>query len=147
MGVGLFFILGGLLVSRLVRPHRPNEEKNTAYECGEPSLPTPSSTFNFRFYAAALVFLVFEAEAIFLFPWSVAFSTNYIDQAIAEDWVISVFLEGVIFIVLLFIGLIYAWKKGLLDWDKPDFEKVTLSTPLEEEEYLSINKQLTGKGS
>ncbi|NLW07790.1 MAG: NADH-quinone oxidoreductase subunit A [Clostridia bacterium] len=113
-GIVLIFLLGGaataigaLFVNWLVRPKRPAVgDKLEAYECG---LPTEGPTwvqFKVSYFLYALVFLLFDVEAIFLFPWAVRF------QALG----LFAFVEMIIFIVILVIGLWYAWKEGALKW-------------------------------
>ena len=111
----LFFIIGavfvaiGLFASAIVRPSNPTKEKLTTYECGEEAIGSPWIKFNARFYIVALVFLLFEVEVVFLFPWAVIFKEL--------GW--FAFIEMVIFVLILLAGLAYVWVKGDLDWDKP----------------------------
>ncbi len=104
----LAFILvsGGLVASRLLAPHRPGGVKNTPYECGEKTVGPSWVQFNIGYYLFALVFLVFDVEAAFLFPWAVVF----------RDVGLVGFLEVGIFILVLLVGYAYAWRKGVLEW-------------------------------
>ena len=97
---------GGLLISRLVAPHRPGATKNMPYECGEQTVGRSWVHFNVGYYLFALLFLVFDVEAAFLFPWAVVFR---------QVGLIG-FIEVGIFIAILMLALIYAWKKGILEW-------------------------------
>ncbi len=113
VGVLLFLIVGALfvsltlVVSSLVRPSKITREKIMSYECGENPIGTPWGVrFNIRFYVFALVFLVFDVEAVMLIPWAVAFkSTGMI-----------AFVAGMIFIGMLVLGLADVWRKGDLEW-------------------------------
>jgi NADH-quinone oxidoreductase subunit A len=113
VGVLLFLIVGALfvsltlVVSGLVRPSKITREKIMSYECGENPIGTPWGVrFNIRFYVFALVFLVFDVEAVMLIPWAVAFkSTGMI-----------AFVAGIIFIGMLALGLADVWRKGDLEW-------------------------------
>lgn len=107
--VGVVFVIGGFVTSRLVRPHRPNEEKLTSYECGEEAIGSAWIQFNIRFYVVALIFIIFDVEVLFLFPWTTVF------KALGP----FALIEAVLFVVILFLGLIYAWAKGDLDWVRP----------------------------
>lgn len=107
--VGTVFVAAALLVNRLLRPHRPNTEKNTIYECGEEPVGRPWIRFNIRFYTIALIFLIFEVEVVFLFPWAVIY----------RDLGLFAFVEMFIFLFILILGYVYAWVKGDLEWDKP----------------------------
>jgi NADH-quinone oxidoreductase subunit A len=101
-------VMGGalLVLGRLIRPHRPNPAKNQPYESGVPDVQPPRGRYTSRFYIVAMLFVIFDIEAIFLFPWAVAF-----DQLGLYGYV-----QAVIFIGILVFGLLYEWKKGALEW-------------------------------
>lgn len=112
-GVVLFFIVTGLLIgivaitiSSFIRPHHPTEQKLQIYECGETPVGTPWMQFNNRFYTVALVFIIFDVEVVFLFPWAVVF----------KELGAFAFLEMFVFVAILAAGLVYAWAKGDLEW-------------------------------
>lgn len=116
IGVAVFIFLGIILpvvavdiVSRLLRPKNPNKAKLTTYESG--ILPTGDAMvqFNIRYYLYALLFVIFDVESVFLYPWAVAFG-NLLENSI------FVLIEMVIFIFMLLIGLVYAWKKKVFTW-------------------------------
>ena len=109
---GIFFGNLALGVAKLVRPNKPGGEKGVAYECGE--LPVGSSwvRFNIRFYLIALFFIVFDVEVLFLYPWAVVFRDLF---PVAGS---LIFVEMMIFIGILVLGLAYVWAKGDLDWVK-----------------------------
>jgi NADH-quinone oxidoreductase subunit A len=114
----LAFVLVTLGVARLLSPHRPNPEKNAAYECGEDPAGSSWGQFNPRFYVVALIFMLFEAELLFLFPWSVVFAGKMpADQAFL--WRLHSGVSMLLFVALLAIGLAFVWVKGYLDWVKP----------------------------
>lgn len=112
-GVVAVFIAMGVLVglisltlSWLLRPHNPTPEKQMIYECGEVPVGSPWLQFNNRFYTVALVFLLFDVEVVFLFPWAVVF----------KELGAFAFLEMFVFVAILSLGLAYAWVKGDLEW-------------------------------
>jgi NADH-quinone oxidoreductase subunit A len=107
--VGVIFVAIGLVVAWLLRPNRPYPSKLTTYECGEPPLGDTRVRLNLRFYVVALIFLIFDVEVVFLFPWA----TVYKDLG----W--FAFVEMLVFLAILLVGFAYVWRKGDLDWDKP----------------------------
>ena len=125
-GTLLIFILGaiafavvGLTASKLLRPNRPNFEKLTTYESGEDTVGTAWGQFNIKFYIVALIFLLFEVEIIYLFPWSIIFGDKELIEGTDWSWAWFAITEMFIFIFILALGLAYAWRKGYLDWVKP----------------------------
>ena len=104
--VGTIFVLLMFFVARLLRPRNPYPEKGLAYECAEEPVGDSWFRFNPRFYIFALIFVIFDVEVIFLFPWAVAFG----------QLGLFALIEMVVFILILFFGLFYAWKKGVLKW-------------------------------
>ncbi|MDZ7343912.1 MAG: NADH-quinone oxidoreductase subunit A [candidate division KSB1 bacterium] len=111
--VGAAFVGVNLLISRLIQPRHPTAVKLSTYECGE--LPVGQSwiQFNNRFYVIALIFLIFDVEIAFLFPWAVVF----------KRLGLFAFIEALIFVGILLVGLAYVWRKGDLAWDKPQTGK------------------------
>jgi NADH:ubiquinone oxidoreductase subunit 3 (subunit A) len=95
-----------LLVSKLVNPSHPTPGKLAHYECGIPPVGSPWSPFAVRYYVFALLFLVFDVEAVFLFPWTLVFRTLGT----------AGFIEMMLFVAVLVWGLVYAWRKGALEW-------------------------------
>jgi NADH:ubiquinone oxidoreductase subunit 3 (subunit A) len=110
--IGVFLLLAPLipaaaiLIPRLIAPRKPNKIKQDTYECGIETVGETWVQFRVQYYIFALVFLIFDVELVFLYPWAVAFD------------VLPMFavLEGVIFIAILVAGLVYAWRKGALEW-------------------------------
>jgi len=116
--VAVFLLAGVLLVgaavftARLVAPRRPSLLKSTPYESGIEPIGGGWNQSHIRYYVFALLFLVFDVEAVFIFPWAV--STEYF-KGIGNGTL--VFFEMVAFVVILFLGLIYAIRKGVLRWE------------------------------
>jgi len=108
LAFGFVFLAFGMLASRIVRPSNPSEEKLSTYECGEEPVGIAWTQFNIRFYVIALVFLIFEIEIVFLFPWATVF----------KDLGLFSFVEMMIFVFILVVGLAYVWLKGDLEWEK-----------------------------
>lgn len=110
---GFAAVIGGMLVLGLFRPKKYTDEKLTTYECGKDPVGDGQVRFDMRFYTIALVFVIFDVEIAFLFPWAKVYQTF-----IAEGNGAIALFEGLIFIVILFIGLVYVWAKGDLSWVK-----------------------------
>jgi NADH-quinone oxidoreductase subunit A len=94
-------------VNMLIGPKRPSEIKGAAFECGNPPSGSAWGRFSVRFYLTAILFLLFDVEVIFLYPWAVEL----------RQLGMFGFVEALIFIAILSIGLLYAWQRGALDWD------------------------------
>jgi NADH-quinone oxidoreductase subunit A len=101
------FALGALLVGSIFRLKRPYAEKLMPYESGNLPVGEPRQRFSVKFYIIAMLFVVFDVEAVFLYPWAIVF----------DKIGLYAFIEMVIFIVILFVGYIYAWKKEAFVWD------------------------------
>lgn len=99
-----------LVLWAALRPSRASQEKLTTYECGEEPVGGAWVQFNIRFYVFALVFVVFDVEAVFLLPWATVFRGQ---GALA-------YLEGLVFIAILVVALAYVWRKGDLAWVRPE---------------------------
>jgi NADH:ubiquinone oxidoreductase subunit 3 (subunit A) len=109
--VGFIFLVFTLVLSRLIQATGlPGVDKYIPYECGEVPEGSAWIRFNIRFYVFALVFIIFDVEIMFLLPWAVVF----------KKLGSFAFLEGLVFIAILAIGLAYVWKKGDLEWVKPE---------------------------
>jgi len=104
--VGIGLVLFTFFLSRLIRPAHAYKAKNQNYECAEQPIGNSWIQFNNRFYIFALIFVIFDVEAVFLFPWAVAFG----------QLGLYALVEMIIFIGVLMFGLYYAWKKGALKW-------------------------------
>ncbi|WP_368069325.1 NADH-quinone oxidoreductase subunit A [Nitriliruptor sp.] len=112
VGAALYAVI--MLVSRLMRPSVPSPLKLTTYECGVPAVGTGWTQMNIRYYVFAFLFVIFDVEVIFLFPWAVIVGTlDGTTTPSATYALVAMFL----FIGTLLEGLAYAWKKGVLKWD------------------------------
>jgi NADH:ubiquinone oxidoreductase subunit 3 (subunit A) len=103
---GVAFSAGGIAVAKIFVKGTKNPQKGQAYECGIPSEGTPWNQFNVGYYLFALVFLIFDVELIFLYPWAV----------VVKSLGMAALVEILIFLFILFIGFLYAHKKGALKW-------------------------------
>lgn len=110
--IGLFILVAAALpgvaifLAGILAPKKPNQLKDETYECGIETVGETWIQFRAQYYIYALVFLIFDVEAVFLYPWAVAFNALTLYAV----------LEGVLFILILVGGLIYAWRKGALEW-------------------------------
>lgn len=138
---GASFVLITLLVARLIRPDRPNEEKLTTYESGEDPLGTAWGQFNPRFYIVALIFILFDVEIVFLFPWATVFGQKALIEQTEGVWGWFALVEMAIFILILGLGLAYAWVKGFLDWVKPQVVLPHYASPVPPAMYQQINQK------
>lgn len=106
VAIGVFLPIAALTLGRFLRPNKPTPEKQTTYESGNEPVGTGQVRFNVRYYLFALMFVIFDVEAVFLYPWAVAY----------EQLGLFAIVEMFIFVLMLVIGLIYAWKKKVLKW-------------------------------
>ena len=111
LGVALLlstaFVVLPMLAARATGAHKPNPDKLSEYECGFPAFEDPRSQFDVRFYLIAILFIVFDLEAAFIYPWAVT--------VFDLGW--TAWIAMMVFIGELALGLAYAWKKGALDWE------------------------------
>jgi NADH-quinone oxidoreductase subunit A len=105
-GIGISLVLLALISTRILAPFSRSSAKATPYECGMLPIGRVRTQMNVRYYLYAILFLVFDAEAVFLFPWAVSF------LGVGK----AAFFEMVLFLSVLAGGLVYAWKKGALEW-------------------------------
>jgi len=105
--IALAIGLGTLSVGMLFRPRRPYREKLRPYESGNPPIGEPRYRFSVKFYVTAMLFVIFDVEAVFLYPWAIVF----------DKIGLYAFIEMMIFIVILLVGYLYAWKKEAFTWD------------------------------
>lgn len=106
IGLGIILPIAALSVGRLLRPHRPNRVKLSPYESGADPVGQSWVRFHVRYYMFALLFVIFDIESLFLLPWAVAF----------DSLGLFALIEMGIFVIMLLIGLIYAWRKKVLKW-------------------------------
>lgn len=106
VGIILVLIPVTLVVAKIVRPDNPNRAKLMPYECGIDPIDSARGRYTVRFYIIAILFVVFDVETIFLFPWAVQFK------------MLGIFglIEMLVFLAILIVGYIWIWKKGALEW-------------------------------
>lgn len=104
--LGILLPIVAVSLARLLRPHKPSDAKYTTYESGNIPFHDSRVQFNVRYYVFALMFVLFDVETIFLYPWAVAY----------DKLGIFALIEMLIFVFMLLIGLIYAWRKKVLKW-------------------------------
>jgi NADH-quinone oxidoreductase subunit A len=107
LGLSLAFVVLPMLVARLTGASNPYPDKLTEYECGFPAFEDSRAQFDVRFYLVAILFIVFDIEAAYLFPWAVS--------VFSIGW--TAWFAMMIFLVELALGFAYAWKKGALEWE------------------------------
>ena len=123
MLVAMLFTVVAIFVARLIRPARPTHEKLLTYECGEDIIGSPWVKFNIRFYVVALIFLIFDVEVVLLIPWALVY----------QHFGVGGYLVGFIFLFLLGLGMAYEWRKGDLEWIRPEV-KHSAKKPVAKEE-------------
>jgi len=114
----VFIFVAGFAVTNIVLSHVVGKRKNTRaklmpYECGMDPVGSAHQRFSVKFYLIAMLFILFDIEAVFLLPWAVVFQT--LSRTISRPFV---FFEMMIFIAVLLVGYIYVWKKGLFEWNR-----------------------------
>jgi NADH-quinone oxidoreductase subunit A len=111
LGLSFAFVVLPMLVSRLTGANKPYPDKLSEYECGFPAFEDSRAQFDVRFYLVAILFIIFDIEAAFLFPWAV----TVFELGFAAGW--AAWIAMMIFLVELALGFAYAWKKGALEWE------------------------------
>jgi NADH-quinone oxidoreductase subunit A len=106
IGLGVGFAGGSVLLSQFLGPHKPSPEKEAAYECGMPPVGDARERQSVKFYLVAMIFLLFDIEIAFLYPWAIAF----------RELGPVAFWQIVTFFALLVVGYVYVWRKGAFDW-------------------------------
>ena len=113
IAVILMLVLAGgvsaaiIVLSLLIGPKKQFDDKMEPFECGESPIASPKLRFSVKFYLVALFFVIFDIEAVFLYPWAVIF----------KDLGMFGFVEMMLFIVILAVGLLYVWRRGALEWE------------------------------
>jgi len=107
LGVGIGPVVTGAILSRLVGAHHPDSEKLSPYECGFEAFEDARMKFDVRYYLVAILFILFDLEIAFLFPWAV----------VLQELGLYGFLAMVVFLGILVVGFIYEWMKGALEWE------------------------------
>ncbi|NBW61516.1 MAG: NADH-quinone oxidoreductase subunit A [Methylophilaceae bacterium] len=105
--VGLLVGLGPIILGKIVAPHRPDEQKNSPYECGFEAFEDARMKFDVRYYLVAILFILFDLEIAFLFPWAV----------VLKEIGLFGFVAMMVFLAILVVGFIYEWMKGALEWE------------------------------
>ncbi len=104
--LGVLFVIATLAFAWILQPHKPDAEKLTPYECGSEPIGPPWVQFHVGYYVYALLFVMFDIETVFLYPWAVAFG----------HMGVFILLEMFVFLAIIGVGLAYAWKEGALSW-------------------------------
>ena len=126
------FAVGSLMTSGMLRPNRPNPVKLSAYECGNDPVRLPSGErFSVKFYLIAMLFIIFDIETIFLFPWAVAFRSLGLFGLV----------EMAVFIALVFVAYVYIWRKGGFDWSAGEIAPNEAEEVVERERVLSTRTE------
>ena len=105
--LSIAFVIALLLFSYLIQPKAPNKNKESVYECGMRPMGDARIQFDVKYYLYAIIFVIFDVEAVFLLPWALVFNT---------EKSLTLAIEAFVFVIILVIGLIYAWKKDVLKW-------------------------------
>ena len=105
--VGVLFGIGPLVAGFVIGPHRPNSEKLSPYECGFEAFEDSRMKFDVRYYLVAILFIIFDLEIAFLFPWAV----------VLDRIGLPGFTAMMVFLGILVVGFVYEWKKGALEWE------------------------------
>ncbi len=139
--IGIVLVCGTLFLSKLLALNRPTPLKLSSYECGEEPSGNSWVQFNSRFYVIALIFLLFDVEMIFIFPWTTVFAQKSLIAA-NEIWGWLTFTEMFIFVAILLIGLVYVWRKGDLDWIRPEQKLPVIQHNIPLSIYDKINSEI-----
>ena len=108
--VAVGFVGLAYIVALIIAPKKPSKSKGSTYECGEDTIGETWIRFNIRYYVIALIFIIFDVEIVFLFPWAVIY----------KDLGLFAFLEMAVFLIILIVGYVYVYANGDLNWDKPN---------------------------
>lgn len=138
--VGVAVVSGTMLLSKLLSPSKPNALKLSSYECGEEPSGNAWMQINSRFYVIALVFLLFEVEMIFIFPWSTIFAQKELIGA-SSAWGWLALIEMFVFVGILLLGLVYVWRRKDLNWIKPEPKRTIVETAVPLSAYDGINAE------
>ncbi|WP_312188602.1 NADH-quinone oxidoreductase subunit A [Sphingobacterium sp.] len=138
--IGALLVCATIFLARLISPKKNNPIKSATYECGEDPVGSSWVQFNPRFYVIALVFLLFDVELIFIFPWATVFGQS---EYIAADgrWGWFTMIEMAMFIGILVLGLVFVWKKGDLEWVKPNVVLPKVPVNIPNSAYATLNNK------
>lgn len=137
--IGVVLVCVLIFLAKIIAPNKPNAIKESTYECGEETVGSAWVQFNPRFYVIALIFLLFDVELVFIFPWSVVFGNA---ELIAADsrWGWFTLAEMAIFLAVLIVGLMYVWRKGDLNWIKPSHSLPVVAVNIPADAYIKLNR-------
>lgn len=130
MALGFAFAGGTLLAAQLLAPRRPDPVKDGVYECGIDPVGDARLRHSVRFYVVAMLFIVFDLETVFLYPWAVTY----------RKLALFGLVEMLVFLAILMLGLVYVWKRGALDWSQRQEE------PTSEEERRALSRRMLAGG-
>ena len=138
--IGALLVCATIFLARVIAPKKPNPIKQSTYECGEEPTGTAWVQINPRFYVIALVFLLFDVELIFVFPWATVFGdANFV--AADGRWGWFTLVEMGIFLGILVVGLLYVWKRGDIAWIKPQHQRPTINIGIPDSAYAALNNK------
>lgn len=138
---GILFLNAGLFIAKIVRPNKPNYEKLTAYESGEEAVGNTWNKFNVKYFSIALIFILFEVEALFLFPCAIVFDHPTLNDFTQNQWALFALAEIGIFLFVLVLALAFAWRMGYIDWLKPEVEKQNFKGAVPKGLYEKVNEK------
>jgi NADH-quinone oxidoreductase subunit A len=148
-GLAVLFLLSGLaftslifFVNKLISEKRIADESKSTYECGEEPIGISWVQFNSRYFTMALVFILFEAEILLLFPWATSYAKAQY-TALNTEWMLYNLCEVVIFIAVLGIGLAYVWAQADINWSKPTKTNLSLTDIVSKSLYEDWNRKQT----
>lgn len=136
--IGALLVCATIFLARFIAPKKPNPIKQSTYECGEQPTGSAWVQINPRFYVIALVFLLFDVELIFVFPWATVFGDAGLVAADGR-WGWFTLVEMAIFLGILVVGLVYVWKRGDIAWIKPQHQRPVVKTGIPTAAYDTIN--------
>ena len=134
----LTVILG---IAKLLRPAKPTIEKLSTYESGENAEGGAVVNFPVRFYLVGIVFLLFEVELVLLFPWSTVYGNAKLIEETNGSWALYAITEMFVFIGVLVLGLVYAWREGHLEWTKSNQKATENLSKVPMEVYERVNEK------
>lgn len=139
--IGIVMVSATILLARFLSPKNPNPIKLSTYECGEDALGNAWVQINPRFYVIALVFLLFDVELVFIFPWATVFGNQTLIAADAR-WGWLTMAEMAVFIGVLIMGLWYVWVRGDISWIRPTHRTPEVDVNVPRSAYQALNKKV-----
>src|SRR5687767_683633 len=114
LGLAIIVAVSMIVGSHFLGPRRPTDIKERPYESGMPPLGSAHERFSVKFYLVAVLFILFDIETVFLIPWATIFLTGGADATISTGFLL---VEMLVFLLILFVGYVYVWKRGAFQWD------------------------------